>query len=80
MSRLHNGLRLQRMTYGQGNFIGDLSQSLLLFVSVLCGLCVIVVYGQLPYDKMLTPDAPAQITMYGDTTPQLSALVSRLLD
>ena len=44
MSRLHDGLHLQRMTDGQGNFIGDLSQSLL--VSVLCGLCVIVVYGQ----------------------------------
>jgi beta-N-acetylhexosaminidase len=44
------------------------------------GKPVIVVYGQLPYDKTLTPDAPAQITMYGDTSAQLSTLVSRLLD
>jgi beta-N-acetylhexosaminidase len=66
--------------YLQQYHAGTMAQPQMINSLLQTGKPVIVVYGQLPYDKILTPDAPAQITMYGDTSAQLSTLVSRLLD
>lgn len=58
---------------------GDVSQEQMVQTLLNTGKPVIVVFGQLPYDGLRIPNAPAQVAAYGDTVGQLWGVANLLV-
>lgn len=58
---------------------GEVAQETLVNALLATGKPVVVIFGQLPYDRERLPEAPVQIASYGDGEGQIAGMVERLL-